>query len=259
MYPTIYRLSWNSLRKHPQIFWIYLWQFVFIVVTAMIVAALSVNALANMLGSGPDTSSMSPELIATVIVFVLFLFPYYLAAFYGTLAEAIMGNSLHVLTFLKNGIRYFMRGYGFILSSIIALITWALITGLIYLALHSAMTLSQTLIVLAIIGSVIALILGAWLLWMMNLLFLTKLPWIKVLMQSMAYIRRYALLTFEVVATAVAGQLLLITFILWATHTWGMAGQLINYLVVSFTGIFWTLSFLALYRVIHSNQLAQSS
>lgn len=104
-----------------------------------------------------------------------------------------------------------------------------------------------------------ALILGAWLLWMMNLLFLTKLPWIKAFTQSVGYIRRYALLTFEVVTTAVTAQLLLIAFILWATHTLGMAGQLINYLVVSITGIFWTLSFLALYRVIHSNQLAQSS
>ncbi len=259
MYPQIYRLSWSSLWKHPQIFWIYLWQFLFIVVMAIVVAALSVNALANMLGAKPDTSHIAPEMIATIIVFVLFLFPYYLAAFYGTLAQAIMGKSLHFLTFPKNGFRYFAQGYGFIFSSVIALIIWLFITGLIYLGIHSAMTLSQTVIILAIVGSVMALNLGAWLLWMMNLLFLAKLSWIRALRQSMTLMRRYALLTLEVVATAVIGQLLLIAFILWATHTWGMTGQIMNYLIVTITGIFWTLSFLALYRVTYSNQLAQSS
>ena len=252
MYPSIYRITWKTLGHRPRVVWILLWQLLFVVVAAAILLAFGLNQLSALLGKAPSPTVHSHNSIIPIMVLGIVLFPYYLAGYYGTVAEAIKDKPLTLGSFLGNGLRYFSRSYALILTTLGTLAVWVLVLGLAYFVLFSIVHLPLTTMIpiLAVLGMIGAIPLGLWLLWFVNLLFVAGFKWPKALSRASTFARRYACLTAAIVITALIGQLLIVWGTLWLAQYTGMAGQILNYFILVLTGLFWSLSFMALYRVV---------
>lgn len=247
MYLKIYHISAEIFCKHRKIVWLLVWQCVFLIITGLTVLVLGVNQTRH---GVPLSRSLLPP------VYVFLLLPYFAAAFLGTLAEAMRQNPVTIGNFFGNGLRYFGRSYGLILSVLLVLVTWLLVIGVLFAVMHIVLrfSLGSSFKILALVGLFLALIGSMWLLWTMNLLFVGGFRWLRALKYAWILQRKNFFLSLAATITALAGQLILIIMTLWITRIAGIGGQMAGLLLVMFLTMFWTLSFMALYRLTRKTQ-----
>ncbi len=249
MYLKIYRISIRALGNNPQITGLLLWEFVLIVMTALTILNQTLNANGRQLG---HFLGLTP--LAAIYLFLLV--PYFTAGFLGTLGEAIRHNPLSFRSFFANGLRYFGRSYGLILTASLSWTLWLIVMGLVYIVMHIlfGLALLSSLVILTAVALVLGLFVSVWILWVMNFLFVAGLKLRKAWRYAWQYQQHNRYLSLAAVITAYGGQAVLIFTTLWLTELAHTAGQFIGWFLMLFFALFWTLSFMALYSLTKNNR-----
>ncbi len=252
MYLDVFRMAWRAVRRHPQIFWLFLWEAVFVSVTAILTMAQAARLFsAHAAGGGSNTL-----LPWAWVLYAVVLAPYFTAAFYGTLAEVSAAHHVNFKRIAGNGIRYFGRSFGWMLFVLAAWLSSAAVVAATYLALQAVTGLRIAVAGAALAGVVAAIWWSIWLVWAAGGLFVGQLKWGHALKRARIRTRHQSWLTVAILLTAAAGQTLLTAAVLSLTHSLGMAGQVFSALALSAGIIFWTLSFFGLYRKVRVKTLA---
>ncbi len=250
------------LWRRKKTWWVPLWAMILWIVLVFL-GGMIILPMRHDLGSSLSAQDMSALghqgtrlafLGILAVLTVLGALPFTFAAAYGTIAEAVRGESLGVASFWRNGLKYYGRAWGFFGILLLLWLGFAVIVALLDLgARHLGVAGVIVLAVIAIAGTVLLVL---WSNWSAGAIFVGRKRWGGSLKDGLADTRRHwgATLLLMLVLFAVGLLFELLGDLL--TKTLGAAGSGL-YLLVDIIFAFYSLmAYLMLYAVAH--QLAGS-